>query len=154
MPYGTAGEMYDPPITRPVPLEVLHPLLSTPLAPFLPAYDTAAPPPATHTAATAVALAAACPSAPTTSSASATTTHAYSSQAAGGCGSSAAGTADGGNGVEGAAARCGAHALYVAYLMRRGATRSAKSLLGLVMGQGHRRKAAVRWAVVMAYAWD
>ncbi len=145
-PYAPAGEMYDPPITRPVPLEVLHPLLSTPLAPFLPAYDTAAPPPASHAAATAAATAAAGPFAPTTSSASATV-HANPAWAADDCGSGgAAGCGgDGGGCVEGAAARCGAHALYLAYLMRRGATRSAKSLLGLVMGQGHRRKAAVRW---------
>lgn len=93
------GEVYDPPVTRPVPLSMPHPLLDSPLAPFLDFYDAgaAAPLGVRPDGATAA------------------------------CGQ-----------------RCGAHVLYLAYLLGRGTSRSKRSLLGWVMGAGYRRRTSVR----------
>lgn len=149
LPPAHTGEVYDPPLTRPVPLATPHPLLNSPLAPFLAAFDAAAPPP------TAAAAAAATngTNQPTASAQLVRVmpahahAHAHTNtqgrqpyspyQFAFTAAPLAPAVPDG--------YRCGAHALYLAYLMRRGGGRSARGLLGMVLGQSHRRRAAVRW---------
>ncbi|GLI71263.1 hypothetical protein VaNZ11_016383 [Volvox africanus] len=132
------GEMYDPPLTRAVPLSIPHPLLSTPLAPFLSAFEVV------PTGASNLVLAATYFDADASSLPSPTTKqmHQMHNNLQNGTVEYGNGTASGGGGGQ---LRCGAHALYLAYLLRRGGNRSTRSLVGLVMGQSHRRRAAVKY---------
>ncbi|GIM08954.1 hypothetical protein Vretimale_12858 [Volvox reticuliferus] len=132
------GEMYDPPLTRAVPLSVPHPLLSTPLAPFLSAFEVV------PTGSSNLVLAATYFDADASSLPSPSTKQMQQMNH-----NLRNGTVEYGNGTAGGDGgshlRCGAHALYLAYLLRRGSNRSTRSLVGLVMGQAHRRRAAVKY---------
>ncbi|GLC43000.1 hypothetical protein PLESTB_000277900 [Pleodorina starrii] len=146
------GEVYDPPLTRAVPLSTPHPLLSTPLAPFLAAFEIA---PATGGPDAVLAAAYFDPVDPAAGPASPTARQLLQQREYGNGGGeygsdvAAAAAGGGGGGCDGAAGgglhRGGAHALYLAYLMRRGGSRSSRSLFGLVLGQAHRRRAAVKY---------
>ncbi|EFJ47298.1 hypothetical protein VOLCADRAFT_105117 [Volvox carteri f. nagariensis] len=132
------GEVYDPPLTRAVPLSTPHPLLSTPLAPFLPAFELV---PTGTTPSSDLVLAATYFDADAALP-SPTVQQLQQHQQKLGNGSVEYG--NGGDDV-GGLHRCGAHALYLLYLLRRGGNRSTRSLVGLVLGQAHRRRAAVKY---------
>ncbi|GIL62394.1 hypothetical protein Vafri_16613 [Volvox africanus] len=133
------GEMYDPPLTRAVPLSIPHPLLSTPLAPFLSSFEVV------PTGSSNLVLAATYFDADASSLPSPTTKqmHQMHHNMQNGTVEYGNGPASGGGGS--GQLRCGAHALYLAYLLRRGGNRSTRSLIGMVLGQAHRRRAAVKY---------
>ncbi|KXZ47768.1 hypothetical protein GPECTOR_33g650 [Gonium pectorale] len=173
------GEVYDPPLTRAVPLSTPHPLLSSPLAPFLPAFDTAAAAASATSIAGAAAAAEGLRSPAAVAAAVELDELADDGAAASGGGGDVGGrqpsaplirvqpagagavgshqrfATAAGAAVPPAGLHCGAHALYLAYLLRRGARRGGRNLLGLVLGQAHRRRAAVRHvADKAARFWD
>jgi hypothetical protein len=118
-------------------MSIPHPLLSSPLAPFLSSYEVV--PTGTGSA---MVLAAAYFE-PDTGLASPVSRQVQQQMRYDkNTGEYVNGGVDGGTGA--GLNRCGAHALYLAYLLRRGGSRRHRSLLGLVLGQAHRRRTAVR----------